>query len=101
VTSIKLCIELEEEEKSRIGALPVARASRGGGEEERRPVAEATVAAGGVPWHHPRRATPARGPGGHWHQRPKVAGWAASEEHQSMVVGGRNPSHGEVFGAVI
>jgi hypothetical protein len=101
VTSIEHCIEPEEEENSRIGALPVARAPRGGGEGERRPVAEATVAARGVPQHHPRRATLARGPGGHQHQRPEVAGRAASEKRWSTAAGGRNPSHGEVFSAVI
>jgi hypothetical protein len=37
-------MEPEEGEKSRVGALPVARAPRGGGEEEMRPVVEATVA---------------------------------------------------------
>jgi hypothetical protein len=30
-----------------------------------------------------------------------VAGRAASEEHRSTAAGGRNPSHREVFGAVI
>jgi hypothetical protein len=70
----------------------MARAPRGGGEGERRPMAKATVAARGVPWHHPRRATPARGPGGHPHQIPMVAGRAATEEHRRTAAAGQNPS---------
>jgi hypothetical protein len=45
-----------------------------------------------VPRHHPRRAMQARGPGGHRHQRLRVAGRVAQEKHRRAAVVGRNPS---------
>jgi hypothetical protein len=76
--------------------IPVARAPQRGGDVEEVAAAEATVAARGVPRHHPCRATPARGPGGHRRQRPEVAGLASISTQ-----GGWRPAVTEAVGSML